>query len=221
MEIHFDLQLQDVNNDILKMGSLVEEAIYNATQALKNNDKTLADAVINNDKIIDEIELVIDEKCMGLIATHQPMAKDLRFITTAMKLNGELERIADIAVDISQRIVKIYGKPRFDIMPDIFKLADISCKMVRSSIDSFLKRDATTAANVLSLDPQADSLRNNIQKELVENYMIKEASLIPGAVQLLLIARFFERICDHATNIAEDIIYMVKAEVVKHHPEKL
>jgi len=221
MELHFDVQLKELNNDILKMGVLVEEAIHKAVEALKNNDKELANFIISNDKNIDEMELAIDEKCMNLIATHQPMAKDLRFIATAMKLNGELERIADIAVDIAQRMLKIADKPHIELIADIPKLADIAQNMVNTAINSFINRDATLAAKVLSLDPQADSLRNSIQKELVEKYMIKHTVLIPGTVQMLLIARFLERTCDHATNIAEDIIYMVKAEVVKHHPEKL
>jgi phosphate transport system protein len=221
MERHFDEALKDLNTDILKMSAFAEEAIYKATEALKNSDSDAARYVVNNDIRIDELELAIDEKCIDLIARYQPMAKDLRFITTGMKLNTELERIADIAVDIAQRALEVIDKPILKPLVDLPKLAAVAQKMVKISIDSFIKGDVELAKKVLLSDPEADSLRNVIQKELVEDYMVKDGSTSPRAVQLLLIARFLERICDHATNIAEDVIYMVQAEVVKHHPEKL
>jgi phosphate transport system protein len=149
------------------------------------------------------------------------MAKDLRFITTGMKLNAELERIADIAVDIAQRVMEIVDKPLLKPLEDLPKLSAIAQNMVKMAIDSFIKGDVDIAKKVLLSDPEADRFRNMIQKELVEDYMVKDGSTSPRAVQLLLIVRFLERICDHATNIAEDVIYMVQAKVVKHHPEKL
>ena len=221
MERHFDEILKDLNKDILRMGAYAEEAIYKSMDALKNRDKELAKNIISNDGRIDELELAIDEKCIDLIATHQPMAKDLRFITTGMKLNTELERIADIAVDISQRILEIADRPLLKPLEDLPKLTVVAQNMVKTAIDSFIKGDVDMAKKVLLSDPEADRLRNMIQEELVEDYMVKDGSTSPRAVQLLLIARFLERICDHATNIAEDVIYMVQAKVVKHHPEKL
>ncbi|MDP3791860.1 MAG: phosphate signaling complex protein PhoU [Candidatus Omnitrophota bacterium] len=221
MERHFDEALKDLNKDILRMGAFAEEAIYKAFEALKNRDTNAAKSVIENDVKIDELELSIDEKCIDLIARYQPMAKDLRFITTGMKLNTELERIADIAVDIAQRALEIVDKPLLKPLVDLPKLAAIAQNMVKAAIDSFIRGDVNMAKNVMLSDPEADKLRNLIQKELIEDYMVKDGSTSPLAVQLLLIARFLERICDHATNIAEDVIYMVEAEVVKHHPEKL
>jgi len=218
---HFDEELKALNQDILKMGAYAEEAIYLSMDALKNRDKELAKKVIANDNNIDTLELVIDEKCIDLIARYQPMAKDLRFITTGMKINSELERIADIAVDIAQRTLEMADKPLLKPLVDIPKLAAVAQKMVKMAIDSFVKGDIELAKNVLLSDPEANNLRNVIHKELVEDFMEKDASTAPRAVQLLLIARFLERICDHATNIAEDVIYMVQAEVVRHHPEKL
>jgi phosphate transport system protein len=203
------------------MGAYAEEAIYKSMEALKNRDKEAAKGVIANDCKIDELELAIDEKCIDLIARHQPMAKDLRFITTGMKLNTELERIADIAVDISQRILEIVDKPLLKPLEDLPKLAMVAQNMVRMAIDSFISGDVESAKKVMLKDSEADKLRNSIHKELVEEYMVKDGSTSPRAVQLLLISRFLERICDHTTNIAEDVIYMVRAEVVKHHPEKL
>lgn len=221
MERHFDQELKDLNKEILKMGTLAEEVIYKSVESLKNRDKELAKSVIANDNYIDKLELDIDEKCIDLIARYQPMARDLRFITTGMKINEELERIADIAVDIAQRTLEIVDKPLLKPLEDIPKLTLLAQNMVKMSIDAFVNRDIEVAKEVLSLDPEADNLRNLIQKELVEDYMSKNSSTVPRAVQLLLITRFLERICDHTTNIAEDVIYMVQAKVVKHHPEKL
>lgn len=221
MERHFDQELKELNNDILKMGAFAEEAIYKSVEAIKNRDRALARSVIDNDSNVDKLELDIDEKCIDLIARYQPMARDLRFITTGMKINTELERIADIAVDIAQRTLEIADKPLLKPLVDIPKLAAVAQGMVKNAIDSFVKGDIELAKKVVLCDPEADSLRNLIQKELVEDYMMKDPSAAPRAVQLLLIARFLERICDHTTNIAEDVIYMVQAEVVKHHPERL
>ncbi len=221
MERHVDQELEELNKDILRMGALAEEAIYKSIEALKNRDKGMAKNVIDNDSNIDKLELAVDEKCIDLIARYQPMAKDLRFITTGMKINAELERIADIAVDIAQRTLEITDKPLLKPLIDIPKLAAVAQNMVKMSIDSFVKGDIALAKKVMLSDSEADQLRNTIQKELIEDYMVKDGTTAPRAVQLLLIARFLERICDHTTNIAEDVIYMVQAEVVRHHPEKL
>ncbi|MEK7849579.1 MAG: phosphate signaling complex protein PhoU [Candidatus Omnitrophota bacterium] len=221
MERHVDQELKELNDDIIKMGALAEEAIYKSIEALKDRDKDMANSVIENDSTIDKLELAVDEKCIDLIARYQPMAKDLRFITTGMKINAELERIADIAVDIAQRTLEITDKPLLKPLIDIPKLAAVAQNMVKMSIDAFVKGDIAIAKKVLFSDFEADQLRNAIQKELIEDYMVKDASTAPRAVQLLLIARFLERICDHTTNIAEDVIYMVQAEVVRHHPDKI
>jgi phosphate transport system protein len=218
---HFDEELKELNGEILKMGAFAEEAIFKSVEALKNRDREMAKSVIENDNNVDRLELAIDERCIDLIARYQPMAKDLRFIATGMKINAELERIADIAVDIAQRTMEIVDKPLLKPLDDIPALAGVAQSMVRMAIDAFIKRDIDLAKKVLLSDPEADKLRNLIQKELVEDYMVKDPSTAPRAVQLLLIARFLERICDHTTNIAEDVIYMVQAEVVRHHPEKL
>ena len=221
MERHFDQELKELHKDILLIGSLAEEAIYKSIKALKNRDKEMAKSVIQNDSNIDALELVVDEKCIDLIARYQPMAKDLRFITTGMKLNVELERIADIAVDIAQRTLELVDKPLLKPLIDIPKLMTIAQNMVKIALDAFIQGDSELAKKVLISDSEADQLRNAIQKELIEDYIVKGRTTAQRAVQLLLIARFLERICDHATNIAENVIYMVQSEVIKHHPEKL
>lgn len=221
MERYFDEELKNLHQDILKMGIMAQEAIFKSTEALKNRDKAQAKEVIDTDDKIDALELEIDEKCVDLIARHQPLASDLRFITTGMKINSELERIADLAVDIAQRVLEIADKPLLKPLVDIPKLSVIAQNMVRSSIDSFVKKDVELAKKVILADSEADKLRNLVQEELINDYMAKDPSAAGRAVPLLLIARHLERICDHTTNIAEDVVYIVEGKVIKHHPEEL
>ena len=221
MQRHIDEELKELHKEILRMGVFAQEAIYKSIEALKNRDKHQAQEVIDTDDRIDALELEIDEKCIDLIARYQPMAGDLRFITTGMKINAELERIADLAVDICQRVLEIVDKPLLKPLVDIPKLSAIAQNMVKDAIDSFVKKDARLARKVVTSDNEADQLRNLVQKELLNDYMLKDCKTVDRAVPLLLISRHLERICDHTTNIAEDVIYMVEAKVVKHHPEEL
>jgi phosphate transport system protein len=221
MERHFDEELRELHKDILKMAIMAQEAIFKSIEALKNRDKPQAQGVVDDDSKIDQLELEIDEKCIDLIARHQPMAGDLRFITTGMKINAELERIADLAVDIAQRVLELVDKPILKPLIDIPKLSVVAQNMVRDAIDAFVNRDTELAKKVVLSDSQADKLRNLVQDELINDYMAKDPSTANRAVPLLLIARHLERICDHTTNIAEDVIYMVGGKVVKHHPEEL
>ncbi|MFA5068682.1 MAG: phosphate signaling complex protein PhoU [Candidatus Omnitrophota bacterium] len=221
MNRHFDEDLKKLNTDILKMAVLAEEAIYKSVEALKNRDKKLAQSVIDNDKTIDELELAIEEEAIDLLVLRQPMATDLRFITTGMKINAELERVADLAVNIAQRDLELADEPLLKPLIDIPKLTGISRAMVKDAINAFVNRNEKLAKHVILSDSGADNLRNLIQEELINDYISKDPLTASKAVSLLLIARHLERICDHATNIAEDVIYMVQAKVVKHHPEKL
>jgi phosphate transport system protein len=221
MKRHFDEELKELHRDILKMGALAQESISRSIEALKNRDKTEAQNIIKDDSKIDELELVIDEKCIDLIARYQPMAGDLRFITAGMKINAELERIADLAVDIAQRVLELADKPLLKPLIDIPKLSTVAQNMVRDAIDSFIKRDAALARKVVQSDTEADKLRNSICAELINDYMAKDAGTANRAVPLLLIARHLERICDHTTNIAEDVIYMVEGKTIKHHHNEL
>ncbi|MBU1726640.1 MAG: phosphate signaling complex protein PhoU [Candidatus Omnitrophica bacterium] len=221
MERHFDEELKGLHKELLRMGVMAQEEIFKSVEALKNRDKAMAEDVIASDDKIDKLELDIDEHCIDLIARHQPMAGDLRFITTGMKINAELERIADLAVDIAQRVIEIADKPLLKPLVDIPKLSVVAQNMVRDAIDSFVKKDAELARKVVLSDSEADKLRNLVADELINDYMAKDPSSASRAVQLLLISRHLERICDHTTNIAEDVIYMVEGKVVKHHPEEL
>ena len=220
MERHFDEELKELHKDILKMGALAQEAIFKSIESLKNRDRAQAQEVIDSDAKIDELELAVDEKCVDLIARYQPMATDLRFITTGMKINAELERIADLAVDICQRVLELVDKPLLKPLIDIPKLSTVAQEMIHEAIDSFIKRDVALARKVTLSDPEADKLRNMVCDELTRDYMAKDPKTADRAVPLLLIARHLERICDHTTNIAEDVIYMVEGRVVKHRHEE-
>jgi phosphate transport system protein len=221
MERHLDQEEADLKNTLLKMGALVENAIFESVEALKELNSERANDVILGDKLIDDLENEIDENCLELLALQQPMAIDLRFITMIMKIATDLERIADLAVDIAQRVLELDCKPMLKPLIDIPKLTTLAKQMTSDSLNAFLHRDADLAGRVILLDNEADRLRNLVQKELIEDYLSKDTSSAPRAVPLLLIARHLERICDHATNIAEDVIYMFQAKVVKHHPEKI
>ncbi|MFH1878224.1 MAG: phosphate signaling complex protein PhoU [Candidatus Omnitrophota bacterium] len=216
VERHFDEDLTKLNTELLKMAALTEEAIYRSIEALQNKDDALARSVIDNDKQIDAMENIIEEHAIELLALRQPMAVDLRFITTGMKINAELERIADLAVNISQRVIDLAGAPLVKALIDLPRLSDIARKMVKGAIDAFVSGDPEKAEQVIFMDPAANKMKNLIVNELIYGYMVKDGTTAPRAVPLLLIARHLERICDHATNIAEDVVYMVNAKMVKH-----
>ena len=221
MERYLDKELAELNKETLLMAGLTEAAIAKSIEALKELSVEKARQVIDEDSKVNEMELLIDEKCLDLIALHQPMAIDLRFITMSMKIGTDLERIADLAVDICQRVLEIADKPHMKPLIDIPKLAELAQEMVKDAIDSFVNKDVKLAKEVILRDDQADFLRNLVQTELICDYMLKDSSTITRGVALILVARHLERICDHATNIAEDVIYMVEAKVVKHRPENL
>jgi phosphate transport system protein len=221
MERHFDEDLKNLKAELLKMAALAEESILNSTEALKNKDVKLAENVIEKDKEIDKKELEIEESAIELLALHQPVASDLRFITTGMKINAELERIADLSVNICQRVMEMGDEPHVKPLIDIPKLSELARKMVKEAIDAFVNNDEELAKKVVLSDSEADKLRNMIHKELINDYMVKDGSVAPRAVPLLLISRHLERICDHATYIAEDVIYMVQAKVIRHQRDKL
>ena len=221
MERHFDQELIELKKDLLSMGAMAQDAIKDSVEALKRLDADMARRIISADKNIDAFENRIDEQCLDLLAIRQPMAIDLRFVTMAMKISNELERIADLAVDISQRVLDLAGKPLLKPLIDIPKLTECAKCMITDALASFVEANPSLARKVIMKDSEADALRNAIQKELLEDFLMKDPATASRALPLLLIARHLERACDHATNIAEDIIFMVEAKVVRHHPENL
>jgi len=219
MDRRFDSELSELNSKILKMASYTQESIFLATDALKKCDKQIAKRVEDNDDIIDNLELEIDDFSVALLAKRQPLAIDLRFITTGMKINAELERIADLAVNIAHRVMDLCGQPSLKPLNNIPLLSELAIKMVKETIDAFVNRDEQLAYKVIAMDKQANELRNKIQKVLVEEYIAKDITTLSRALSLFLLAQHLERICDHAKYISESVIYLISAKVVKHNVE--
>jgi phosphate transport system protein len=221
MERRFHEELTKLKSDILTMAALVETAIHRSTDALRTRDGAMAHSVIEDDRKIDELELAINRRAVDMLALKQPMARDLRFITTAMKINAELERIADLSVNISQRVLDLAGQELLKPLVDIPRLSNLAQKMVKGAIDAFVSQDEKTAKEIILADSEADKLRNSVSDELINDFIVKDGRCAPRAIPLILVARHLERICDHATYIAEEVIYLAQAKVVKHHPEEL
>jgi phosphate transport system protein len=219
MESHFQQELNQLKSELLKMAGLVERAINNAVEALVHRDTSLAERTIAEDNQIDKMELTVDEHCLKLLALHQPMAADLRFITSAMRINTDLERIGDQAVNIAERVMALNREPQLKPYIDIPRMAEIAQSMVKDVLDAFVNGDAQLARSVCERDDQVDGLNDQVFRELL-TYMISNPQTISRAVHLILVSRCLERIADHATNIAEGVIFMVKALVIKHRADQ-
>lgn len=218
METHLQQELNQLKSELLRMAGLVERAISNAIEALVKRDTTLAEKTIREDVQINNLELSIDERCLKLLALHQPMAADLRFITSAMRINVELERIGDLAVNIAERVVSLNQEPQLKPYIDLPDMAQITKKMLRDVLDAFVNGDAALARSVCERDDRVDALNNQVFRELL-TYMLEDPKTITRAVHLIIVSRYLERIADHATNIAEGVIFMAKALVIKHHAD--
>ena len=207
----------------MQMAGLAERAISNAIEALVKRDSHLAEKTIAQDEKINQLEIVIDELCLRLLALHQPLAADLRFITSAMRINTELERIGDQAVNIAERVISLNQEPQLKPYIDIPEMAEITQNMLRDVLNAFVNGDAALARSVCERDDRVDGLNNQVFRELL-TYMMADSKTITRAVHLLILSRCLERIADHATNIAEGVIFMAQAKVIKHHadagPEK-
>ena len=218
MERPFDEELKTLKEKLLEMASLAEESISLAVRCLKERREDLVSDVMRGEEKINHLEIEIDELCMRLLALRQPMATDLRFITSAMKITGDLERIGDQSVNIIERAVDLLKVPQLKPLIDIPRMADLAQNMVRDAINAFINRDDCLARDVCERDDQVDQLNHQIFRELL-TYMMQDAATITRAVDLILVGRHLERIADHATNIGEDVIYMVKGKTIKHHIE--
>lgn len=218
METHFQQELNQLKSELLRMAGLVERAISNAVNALVKRDTGLAEKTIAEDDKINQMELVIDDWCLKLLALHQPMAQDLRFITSAMRINTELERIGDLSVNIAERVISLNQEPQLKPYIDIPRMAEITKGMVKDVLDAFVNGDAKLARSVCERDDQVDGLNDQVFRELM-TYTIADPQTITRAVHLVIVSRCLERIADHATNIAEGVIFMLKALVIKHHAD--
>ena len=218
METHFQKELQELKEELLKMASLVEEAIRDAVQSLVKRDSDLAQKTFQYEDRINKLEIAIDDRCLKLLALRQPMAADLRFITSAMKIITDLERMGDQAVNIAERAVSLNQEPQLKPYIDIPKMAEIAQSMVKDVLDAFVNQDSRLARSVCERDDLVDGLNDQVFRELL-TFMMSDAQTITRAVHLMIVCRCLERIADHATNIAEDVIFLVDASVIKHHAD--
>jgi phosphate transport system protein len=215
---HFVEELDLLKTKLLEMSSLVEAAIQRSIIAVTQKDRGAAAEVFKNEARINAIELEIDEFCVNLLALHQPMAADLRLIVAALKINTDLERMGDLSVNIAQRAMSLMEEPVIKPMIDVPYLAGLVQSMVRKALDAFVMRDADLARSVLISDDAVDSLRTAGYHELV-SFMEKDPQNIKPALDLLNVTRNLERIADHSTNVAEDVLFLVKGIDVRHHAE--
>jgi phosphate transport system protein len=215
---HFQRELETLKENLLKMATLVEEAIQNAIESLVKRDDELAKKTFQGEDQINALEITIDDMCLKLLALRQPMAVDLRFITSAMKIVTDLERMGDQAVNIAERAVSLNQAPQLKPYIDIPRMAEIAQSMVKDVLDSFVKGDSKLARSVCERDDVVDGLNDQVFRELL-TYMISDPKTITRAVHVMIVSRCLERIADHATNIAEDVIFVVDARVIKHRAD--
>jgi phosphate transport system protein len=215
MQRHFHEELDALKQTLLAMGALVEDQIRRAMRALIERDDALARDVIERDQQVNAYDVEVDEKCVELLALFQPAAIDLRFITTAMKIVTDLERIGDQAVNIAQRALELNVEPQLKPYIDLPRMAEKAERMVKESLDAFVARDTGLARQVCAKDSEVDGLKEQIFRELL-TYMMADPKTIPRAIRLILVSRFLERVADHATNIAEMVIYFVESKMVRH-----
>jgi phosphate transport system protein len=216
---HFDHDLQTLKEELLEMGGRAEALIQKSVEALKRRDRRLADEVIIDDETIDRLEIEVDERCVSLLALRQPMAVDLRFITAALKICNDLERVGDHAVNIAQSAQRLADEPPLKPLVDIPRMADLAASMLREALDSFVRRDGATARTLVKRDDEVDNLNRQVFRELI-SYMIEDPRTITRAMELILVARNLERVADLATNVAEEVVFITEARIIKHHAEE-
>jgi len=212
---HFQEELEALQARLLEMGGLAEERVRAAVQGLMSRDVALIDKVLYGDEPINELHIEVDKRCFRLLALYQPMATDLRAIVAAVKINTDLERVGDLAVNIAEAAKRYAAHPPVKRLIDIPRMTDLAQAMLRDALDSFVRRDTALAQRVLNEDDVLDSLKTHIFRELL-TYMLQNPSTVEPSLDLILISRHLERIGDHATNIAEDVIFMVSARDVRH-----
>ena len=214
---HFREELEALQGRLLEMGGLAEERVRAAIQGLVTREPALFEKVLLGDEPINQLHIEVDNRCFRLLALHQPMATDLRAIVAAVKINTDLERVGDLAVNIAEAGTRYIAHPPVKKLIDIPQMGDIAQAMLRDALDAFVKRDTRLAHQVLNEDDRLDSLKTQVFRDLL-TYMLKDQSTVEPALDLILVSRHLERIGDHATNIAEDVIFMVSALDVRHHP---
>lgn len=217
---HFQDELQQLKTRLLEMGGLAEDRVRSVVQALVDRNPAMVDRVLTGDGPINQLHIEIDSRCFKLLALHQPMAVDLRAIVSAVKINTDLERVGDLAINIAEAVKRYMRHPPVKELIDIPRMAEIAQRMLRDSLDAYVRRDTELAHSVLNADDALDSLKTQVFRELL-TFMLQTPTTIEPALDLILISRHLERIGDHATNVAEDVIFMVSARDVRHHAREL
>ena len=213
---HFQQELETLKERLLAMGGLAEERVRTAMQGLVERDSELIDQVLNGDMPLNELHIEVDDLCLKLLALHSPMAADLRGVMAAIKINSDLERVGDMAVNIGEAARRYIQHPAVKRLIDIPRMAGTAQRMLREALDSYVRGDIPLAQQVLDQDDELDTLKTQVFRELL-TYMLQDPATIEPALDLILISRHLERIGDHATNIAEDVIFMVSGRDVRHH----
>lgn len=215
MERHLDVELNDLKKKLLLMGGSVESQLQDVLQALTERNSDLAARVVVNDLYINTLDVEVDETCLRLLALHHPTAGDLRFITTAMKISTELERMSDLAENIAERAIELNEEPQLKPYIDIPRMAEWTSQMVKECLDAFVNRDSELARKVCRDDAFVNDLTEQLFRELV-SFMLEDSRTITRAARLTFIGKYYERIADHATNIAELVVYMVEGKIIRH-----
>jgi len=213
---HFREELEALQGRLLEMGGLAEERVRAALHGLVQRDPAAIDKVLSGDEPVNQLHIEVDNRCFRLLALHQPMATDLRAIVAAVKINTDLERVGDLAVNIAEASKRYIGHAPVKQLIDIPQMGDIAQAMLRDALDAYVKQDSELATKVLNEDDRLDGLKTQIFRELL-SYMLEDPTTVEPALDLILISRHLERIGDHATNIGEDVIFMVSALDVRHH----
>lgn len=216
---HFQEELEQLKARLLEMGGLAEDRVRLAVRALVDRDLATVERVLVSDDAINRLQLEIDDRCFKLLALHQPMAVDLRAIVSAVKINTDLERVGDLAINIAEAVGRYLEHPAVKELIDIPRMAVIAQGMLRDALDAFVRRDLALAQAVLNRDDELDNLKTLVFRDLID-HMLGDRATIEPSLDLILISRHLERIGDHATNIAEDVIFMVSARDVRHHQEE-
>jgi phosphate transport system protein len=215
---HFQEELEVLKTRLLEMGGLAEDRVRQAVRSLVERDLALVERVLVSDIAINQLHIEVDDRCFKLLALHQPMAVDLRAIVSAVKINTDLERVGDLAINIAEAASRYLQHAPIKELVDIPRMADIAQNMLRDALDAYVRRDLELAREVLDRDDELDTLKTMVFRELL-TIMVKDQSVIEPSLDLILISRHLERIGDHATNVAEDVIFMVSAKDVRHHQE--
>jgi phosphate transport system protein len=218
MTRHFDRDIDEIKDQLLRMGAMVEDSIHQSIRALLERNSTIADEVIANDDRIDQMEVQIDHRVIELIAKMQPAAGDLRFVAAVMKITPELERIADLAQDVCERVLELIREPQIKPLVQLPRLAEDAQTMVRQALDAFVRGDAELARAVIRQDDVVDQLTVDSFRSLL-TYMLEDARNISPAIRLTFIGKYFERMADGATNICESVVYLVEGTMIKHSSE--